>query len=44
MRTTESDNYHTWNTDGTYTRQWKYGKEIWCNLEGRYTHFIADYQ
>ena len=21
---------------------WKYGAEIWCNKEGRYTHIIAD--
>ena len=20
---------------------WNYGKEIWCNLEGRYTHILA---
>ena len=20
---------------------WNYGEEIWCNLEGRYTHIIA---
>lgn len=21
---------------------WNYGKEIWCNLQGRYTHIISD--
>ena len=21
---------------------WKYGKEIWCNLQGRYTYIIAE--
>ena len=21
---------------------WKYGKESWCNLEGRYTQFVFD--
>ena len=21
---------------------WTYGKEIWCNLEGRYMYLIAD--
>ena len=21
---------------------WKYGKEVWCNLEGRYMHIVAD--
>ena len=23
------------------TKVWNYGGEIWCNLEGRYTHIIA---
>ena len=22
---------------------WNYGKEIWCNMEGRYLHVVADY-
>ena len=22
---------------------WAYGKEIWCNTEGRYTHIVADW-
>ena len=21
---------------------WKFGSEVWCNLEGRYTHIIID--
>ena len=21
---------------------WNYGKEVWCNLEGRYMHIVAD--
>ena len=21
---------------------WTYGKEVWCNLEGRYMHIVAD--
>ena len=21
---------------------WNYGKEVWCNLEGQYTHIVAD--
>ena len=21
---------------------WTYGKEVWCNLEGRYMYIIAD--
>ena len=23
-------------------KAWTYGKEVWCNLEGRYMHIIAD--
>ena len=23
-------------------KAWAYGKEVWCNLEGRYMHVIAD--
>ena len=36
------------NSDGWYyddklgRKGWTYGKEVWCNLEGRYTHIIAD--
>ena len=22
---------------------WSFGKEVWCNLEGRYVHIVADY-
>ena len=22
---------------------WNYGKEVWCNMEGRYLHVVADY-
>ena len=21
---------------------WRYGKEAWCNMEGRYVHIVAD--
>ena len=43
MRTDDSANYHTWTTEGTtYNNRWNYGKEIWCNLEGRYMHIVAD--
>ena len=23
-------------------KAWTYGKEAWCNLEGRYMHIVAD--
>ena len=43
MRTDDSSNYHTYSYLGTpYNDVWNYGKEVWCNLEGRYMHIIAD--
>ena len=39
MKTTESTNYGTYRT---YNDIWNYGHEAWCNLEGRYTHIVAD--
>ena len=24
------------------SKTWNFGKEIWCNLEGRYTFIVAD--
>ena len=43
MRTDDASNFHT----ATYystprSNLWNYGKEIWCNLEGRYVHIVAD--
>ena len=23
---------------------WNYGVEVWCNMEGQYTHIVADLQ
>lgn len=40
MRTDDSTNYH--NNPRTSTKFWNFGKEIWCNLEGRYMHIVAD--
>ena len=43
MRTDDSSNYHTWTENGsTHNGIWNYGKEVWCNLEGRYIHIVAD--
>ena len=39
MKTDDAANYHTW-TDGSSL--WNYGKEVWCNLEGRFMHVVAD--
>ena len=40
MRTDDATNYHI-NPD-TSLNTWNFGKEIWCNLEGRYMHIVAD--
>ena len=35
-------------SDGWYddpqvgARVWTYGKEVWCNLQGRYTYIVAE--
>lgn len=43
MRTDDSTNYHDWaDFYDTYTDIWNFGKEVWCNLEGRYMHIVAD--
>jgi hypothetical protein len=42
MVTSDNDNFVNVDRDGENGKQWKYGKEIWCNLEGRYTHIVAD--
>ena len=40
--TLDSDS-DSWYYDG-YARatSWTWGKEVWCNLEGRYMHLIAN--
>ena len=38
MKTDDSTNYHTWDSSTV----WNYGKEIWCNMAGRYLHIVAD--
>ena len=44
MKTNDSANRHTWNVEGMeYNDVWNYGKEVWCNLEGRYMHIVADF-
>ena len=43
MRTDDVSNYHTATNGGSsYTDIWNYGKEVWCNLEGRYMHIVSD--
>ena len=44
MRDDDSSNYNSWKKqeDSTYYNVWNFGKEVWCNLEGRYMHIVAD--
>ena len=43
MRIDDDTNYHTWvKWDNTAYTVWNYGRETWCNLEGRYMHIVAD--
>ena len=43
MQTNDHSNYHSYTRYSTlHTDIWNYGKEVWCNLEGRYMHIIAD--
>ena len=42
MRTDNSANYNSWTRSGITYTVWNYGKEVWCNLEGRYMHIVAD--
>lgn len=39
MRTDDPNSYIT----GTYGDDWAFGKEAWCNMQGRYTTIVADY-
>ena len=44
MQTEDHANYHTWTKgDDVYPDIWNSGKEIWCNLEGRFMHVVADF-
>ena len=43
MQTDDSANYHSWTANGsTHNDIWNYGNEVWCNLEGRFMHIVAD--
>ena len=43
MKTEDSANYHSYAYSyTTYNDVWNFGKEVWCNLEGRYIHIVAD--
>ena len=32
----------SWYEDENSVMVWKYGTELWCNMQGRYTHIVAD--
>ena len=38
MRTDDPNNFSHFDIDDF----WKYGAEIWCNMEGQYVHFVGD--
>lgn len=44
MRIEDDFNYSVdGNSENVYAEKpWNYGKEIWCNLEGRYTHIRSN--
>ena len=53
MKTDDTSNYHNWSgSSSTASRNacntaydsdvWNFGKEIWCNMAGRYMHIVAD--
>ena len=48
MKTDDPDNYYYYDENWKekivfdFERIWKYGKQVPCNLEGRYVHVVAD--
>ena len=42
MITTDTNNYVEKSPTPAAYPQWKYGKELWCNLEGQYMTIVAD--
>ena len=43
MRIDDSTNFHTFTYNGgTHYNVWNFGRETWCNLEGRFMHIVAD--
>ena len=40
----EQDDYeNSYTSSEKYVGVWRHGEEAWCNLEGRYTHIVANY-
>ena len=39
---TDPKNYNIYTFDNANYEPWNYGKEAWCNLEGRYLHVVAN--
>ena len=42
MKYDDTNNFRKEKIDGDEKDVWNYGKEIWCNLQGRYTTIVAD--
>ena len=48
MKTDDDDNYYEFDERSkekehfNFDRIWNYGKQVPCNLEGRYVHVVAD--
>ena len=48
MKTDDPDNYYYYDenwkekVEWSFERIWNYGKQVPCNLEGRYVHVVAD--
>ena len=53
MKTDDTSNYHNWSGSSSIASRsgcttaydsdvWNFGKEIWCNMAGRYMHIVAD--
>ena len=48
MKTDDDDNYYYFSENSKekyyydFDRIWNYGKQVPCNLEGRYVHVVAD--
>ena len=43
MTGSRGETNYAWTTDLFKSEQtWSYGIEVWCNMQGRYVHLVAD--